>query len=309
MKPLLTVICLCYNQEQYVEQAIRSVFRQTGVAFECIVVDDCSTDNSQRVISELAEEFLFEQVIFHSENKGNCRSFNEALQLAKGKYVIDLAADDYFLEGAFQRQINFFDKQEETVGMIFSNAELVNQQGKLVKHHFEVNKNKKAIVPVPSGKVFAEVLARYFICVPTMVMRKSWLLALGGYNEGLSYEDFDLWVRGALSSDFVYLDEVLVAKRDHPYSLSKEMFTSKRSQYFDSTLQVCQFASHHITSENERVALLERIKYEGRNASYYQASQAVKGFKELLRQLNHQDYFLPSKWFCFSLVGKIFSYL
>ena len=304
MKPLLTVICLCYNQEKYVEEAIRSVYQQSGVTFECIVVDDCSTDNSQGVIGQLAKEFSFDHVILHQENIGNCKSFNEALVLAKGKYVIDLAADDYFLKGAFQKQIDFFEKQTTDVGMIFSNAELVNEQGQLVKYHFSVNQFNKAIDVIPSGSVFADVLARYFICVPTMVMRKSWLISLNGYNENLNYEDFDLWVRGSLKSDFIYLDHILVAKRDHTHSLSKAMFSTNNTNYFDSTLQVCQFAFNNIRSENERNALLERVKYEGRNASFYQSNQSVRGFKELLIKLNYQGRYLKLKWSFFSIGGK-----
>jgi glycosyltransferase involved in cell wall biosynthesis len=307
MKPLLTVICLCYNQEKYIEQAIRSVFQQTKVPFECIIVDDCSTDNSQVVIRELATEFHFKKVILHSDNKGNCRSFNEALQFAEGKYIIDLAGDDYFLGGAFQEQIVFFESQSEEVGMVFSNAELVNEKGTFIKHHFEVNNKKQSIQNVPSGKIFADVLARYFICVPTMVMRKTWLLELSGYNEALSYEDFDLWVRGSLFSEFIYLDKVLVVKREHQGSLSKAMFSSENKEYYYSTLQICQFAFKSICSADEKEALINRIKYEGRNASYFQADQAVAGFKYLLRELQSWSLYLTFKWRFFSSIGKIFS--
>ncbi len=183
MKPILTIICLCYNQKEYVEQAVKSVFSQKNSSFEVIIVDDNSTDGSPEKIQELAKKHPFSHVILHKENQGNCKSFNEALKLAKGKYIIDLATDDFFLEGAFQKQIAFFEKQADNVGMLFSNAEIVDAKGQFIKHHFEINSDEKAIQKVPSGWLFTEVLKRYFINVPSMVMRKSWLIELGGYNE------------------------------------------------------------------------------------------------------------------------------
>ena len=305
MSPLLTVICLCYNQEQFLEEAIHSVFSQEGVVFEVIIVDDCSSDGSQGLIKKNVEKFTFAHTILHDRNVGNCKSFNQALKLAKGKYIIDLACDDYFSKGTFEKQIDFFEKQKRNVGMIFSNAFIVDDKGAYIKHHFTVDKKDRAIVSVPSGKVFADVLERYFICVPSMVMRKSWLIGLGGYNEQLSYEDFDIWVRGSLISEFVYFDEVLVSKRVHSNQLSKRMLSSKGANYYDSTLNICQFASNQVKSTEEVGALIRRLKYEGRNASYFQFFRVRNGFRELLREHQAWSIQIAIKWQFFAFIGNV----
>ena len=306
MEPVLTVVCLCYNQKEYVEEAVKSVFSQQDVPFEVIIIDDYSTDGSGDKIKELAKEYPFEHLILHQENKGNCTSFNEALKLAKGKYIIDLATDDYFLEGAFKRQIDFFEKQEENVGMVFSNAELVDEKSGFIKHHFPIDEKGASLEEVPSGSLFKDVLEKYFICVPSMVMRKSWLIELGGYNEKLSYEDFDLWVRGALIAEFIYLDEVLVAKRKHNTQLSKQMLTYQSRAYYASTLAVCEFASCNVTNAKEEKALVHRLKYEGRNASFFLAKV---DFSQLLKKHKQWNVLLSLRWKTYSVIGRIVSYI
>ena len=303
MNPILSVICLCYNQKQFLEEAIQSVFSQKGVVFEVIMVDDCSTDDSQNLIRTIAENVDFAHVILHEVNVGNCKSFNEALILAKGKYIIDLSCDDFFSVGAFENQIGFFQNQRDDVGMVFSNALIVNYKGSYIKHHFEIDKIGEAIEHVPSGNLFAEVLKRYFICVPTMVMRKSWLMSLGGYNENLSFEDFDIWVRGSLISKFAYLDKVLISKRIHSYQLSKRMFSYKDgSDYYVSTLRVCEFASNQVVSAEEINSLVIRLRYEGRNAAYYQFP-IKKGYRKLLMKLGMWTNYTSFKWGVISMIG------
>jgi glycosyltransferase involved in cell wall biosynthesis len=309
MNPILTVVCLCYNQGRYLEQAITSVFSQQEVSFEVIIVDDCSTDDSQLLIGLLANKYKFDEVILHKKNVGNCKSFNEALKLARGKYIIDLAADDYFHKGAFHKQMKFFEQESLNVGMIFSNALIVDEEGGYINHHFQLDSLDNSIDKIPSGAVFADVLDRYFICVPTMVMRKSWLLELGGYNEELSYEDFDLWVRGSLISEFIYLDEVLISKRIHSGQLSSKMLSTLGSDYYLSTLRVCEYASLQVTTVMQQKALTKRIKYEGRNASFFQVQKAMRGFKELLKSQKEWRAWIAVKWFFICWGGKIFFFL
>src|SRR6478609_1618577 len=91
--PLISVICICYNHAAFVVEAMDSVRSQNYPYIQLIVCDDASTDTSKDVIKAYLKDLdiLF---IDHAVNLGNCRTFNEALSFANGKYVIDLAADD-----------------------------------------------------------------------------------------------------------------------------------------------------------------------------------------------------------------------
>ncbi|MBV6645362.1 MAG: glycosyltransferase family 2 protein, partial [Cyclobacteriaceae bacterium] len=92
-QPLVSIICLCYNHEKYVRQAVESALNQTYPLIEVIIIDDHSTDNSLQMIEKLQQSYPQLRVLSNEENMGNCKSFNKALKLAKGEFIIDLAAD------------------------------------------------------------------------------------------------------------------------------------------------------------------------------------------------------------------------
>jgi glycosyltransferase involved in cell wall biosynthesis len=92
-KHLVTVICVCFNHQQFLEEALNSVFKQTYPYIQLIVVDDCSQDGSAQKLSALHGERPFELLLL-SENNGYCKAFNQGLALAKGELIIDLAGDD-----------------------------------------------------------------------------------------------------------------------------------------------------------------------------------------------------------------------
>lgn len=309
MKPLLSVICLCYNQRAFVEQALASVFSQQNVNFEVIVVDDASDDGSDNLLLKLGEEFLFKKLILHEQNVGNCKSFNEGLKFAEGEFVIDFACDDYFLPKAFEQQMFFFQNQINEVGLMFSNLKLVNENNEFLNYHFPIDKEGRSVEYVPQGRVFKDVLERYFISPTVMVMRKSWLDQLGGYNEALSYEDFDIWIRGSLISEFKYLDKVLAVKRVHATQFSKRILSKRGKEICASTLKVCEYAQKQLKSEGDVEAMLKRLSYEGRNAAFFQFNEEVIGYKKLMRLNGGFSYYISMKWRVFSLVGKLISHL
>src|SRR5687767_6161263 len=95
--PLVSVICLCYNQARFVREAVASVLAQTYPHVELIIVDDASTDDSAAVIRSIVQDNPAIRCLVLEKNVGNCKAFNTGLSLAKGDYIIDLAADDLLL--------------------------------------------------------------------------------------------------------------------------------------------------------------------------------------------------------------------
>ncbi|MCU0357456.1 MAG: glycosyltransferase family 2 protein, partial [Cyclobacteriaceae bacterium] len=91
-QPLVSVICLCYNHQLYVQEAIESVLNQTWSHIELIVVDDASTDTSREVIRALQKEHHLQKVLLLEKNMGNCAAFNRGLAIATGDFIIDLAS-------------------------------------------------------------------------------------------------------------------------------------------------------------------------------------------------------------------------
>jgi len=180
--PLVSVICLCFNQEKFIEASVQSILNQTYDAFEIIIVDDASNDQSPDIIRKLVEQNSQIQSIFLPENLGNCKAFNKGLKLAKGEYIIDLAGDDILYEERLEHQIMQFYELEEDYGVVFSDAQYLDQQGKSLRRHFSGPGPRVKIEPVPSGDIYWDIIGTYFIPTPTMMMKKEVLERLGGYE-------------------------------------------------------------------------------------------------------------------------------
>jgi len=249
--PLVSVICISYNHENFVEAAVKSVIDQTYSNIEIIIIDDASTDNSPEIIARIVQNYPQIKFIKNSENLGNCKSFNKGLTVAKGKYIIDLAADDILLPNRITSGLNTFESNDHTYGVNYTNAELIDENSIIIDHHFKTNSNGDAKHKPPEGDIFKDLIARYIVCTPTMMIKKEVLDYLGGYDEDLFYEDFDFWVRSSRKYKYCYTDKLLVQKRILQKSLSGKQLEFKNN-HLKSTLKVCEKIDQLITSSDEQ---------------------------------------------------------
>lgn len=257
MNPLVSVICVCYNHARFVVEALESVKNQTYSNIELIIVDDGSSDNSALVIHEWLKQYPETAFLDLKENIGYTKAFNKAFRLAKGEFYIDLAADDVLLPNRIEKGVQGFLEKGARYAIQFSDAHFIDVNGKPMGKHSD----KFPHSSIPQGDVYVEVIQRYFICSPTMLVRKSALDALGGYDENLAYEDFDLWVRLARQHHFFYLPEVLLLKRKVPGSLGQRQYAF-RSKQMESTFGICKKIKEMNRSGAERKALKRRVLYE-----------------------------------------------
>jgi glycosyltransferase involved in cell wall biosynthesis len=260
--PLVSVICLCYNHSKYVVDSIESVLAQTYANIELIVVDDASTDDSQAVIREFIESSPGISFIPLTKNVGNCSAFNIGWQASSGDYVIDLAADDLLLTQRVSLGIERFLDVGSEYGVHFGDARIIDKNGVLQGEHLT---GSYFIEQVPEGLLFSTLLAKYFISPPTMMYSKAMLDFLGGYDESLAYEDFDLWVRSSKKFKYCYTNKIIVAKRSIVGSHGKMQYTPG-SKILNSTLRVCEKAYGLCETIEEYQALIIRIKYEKKKA-------------------------------------------
>ncbi len=284
-QPLVTVICISYNHAAYVYQALSSVVEQRYSSIQLIVADDASTDDTLSEIQRFIRNHPQHTVIsiVNEENTGNCMLFNKALHVAKGKYIMDLAADDFLYPSCIEQQVLFFEGQSDRVGVVFTNIDLVDHRGGALRKHYEVGSDGRAIAKIPQGDVYQNVVSRYFISPVGMMMKREVLDVLGGYDESLAYEDFDFWVRSSRFYDYAYLDACLAAKRILSNSHSTKFLSKHNVNMFVSTARVCQKASWLNKTEKENKALLKRIHYEIRQAIRYDAIPAVEIYLALLK--------------------------
>ncbi|WP_234733057.1 glycosyltransferase [Tellurirhabdus bombi] len=289
VRPLVSVICISYNHGCFIKAALQSVLEQTYPAIELIVIDNDSKDDTRSVIQEVIDKNPSIQFIANADNVGLCRAFNQGLKQAKGKYVIDLSADDLLHPNRVETQVKTFERLPCDYAVVFGNAAFIDETDNVTGYHFPVNQQKNTTVKVPSGWVFKEILSSYFVCTPTMMMRKDVLDSLGGYDESLAYEDFDFWVRSSRDYRYQYIDSVLTSKRVLQKSLSTQ-FSRPKNRLLQSTLAVCYKAFDQCRTADEYKALVARLRWCIRQCFYAQHFELAFQFKALLEFIEEPDW-------------------
>lgn len=264
---LVTVICLCYNHAEFVEEALNSVINQTYKNIELIIADDCSTDNSVSVIKNWLSTYPEITFISNKKNLGNTTTFNQCLKLAKGNYIIDLATDDILLPETVEKQLEGFAASAfKNVGVVYGNMELITNDKKHLAFFLPVDANYKRLNPQKVGDIYAGLLSgsNSMGAVASLVKREVFDL-LNGYDESLCYEDYDFWIRASRIFNFDYIDEILVQKRVLEDSLGTQPFKkwNKRTRRFNySTYVILQKAFKLNRNKTEFLAILKRVHYE-----------------------------------------------
>ena len=302
--PKVSVICLCYNQAAFVEKSVQSVLDQSYSNVEIIIVNDASTDPSSATIKRLIEKHPDISFLDLSENIGNCKAFNLGLAQATGKYIIDLACDDQLMPERIEKQVQAFEQLPDDYGILFSDACYISENGDHLGDHFS------RYTPA-RGDVYEELVRRYFIAPPTMMIRKTVLDELGGYDESLAYEDFDFWVRSARNWKYDFVDEPLTRIRKTSGSLSSK-FHARDSPLITSTLEVCKKIKALNQTKEEDAALAQRIKYELKIAGLTGSRPVAQQFYELLKTIDSPDLasgcwllFSQLRWNVFPLINVI----
>ncbi|MEJ8804176.1 glycosyltransferase [Pontibacter sp. H249] len=293
-QPLVSIICLCYNHERFLQEALDSVLAQTYQNIEVIVVDDCSTDGSMAIIEANLQKHPQLKFISTGHNRGNCTAFNIGLQASLGEYIIDFATDDVLLPERVAQQVATFQKLDKSYGIVYSDAEYISDDSEHLYYHSQKYK------PAPNGDVFSEVLRRYFICSPTMMVRRSVFDFLGGYDENLYYEDFDFWVRSARKYKYHYMAEVTTRRRIHSSSMSSKWY-SKGDRHLASHVLILEKALELIQTPEEKAAMITRLKYEVRQTYF---SGNFKQAAQMLLLLHQVLPNLPAPYRCMELLNK-----
>lgn len=259
--PLVSIICLSYNHEDYVVEALNSVINQTYPNIELLIADDCSTDNSVEIIQNWLQHHPKVHFSVNEKNLGNTKTFNQLAKKAKGDYIIDLAADDVLLPNCVEKQVSTFRNSNfSNLGIVYGNLIEIDKNGSSLRNYYTEKDHPE------SGDIYKMVIGRTTkICSVSSMVKKSVFEKLGYYDEKLAYEDLDLWIRASREFDFEYINDVLAYKRETPNSLSSHFLiknNSRTKKLNTSTFKILNNAYHLNKSKNEHQALLGRIRFE-----------------------------------------------
>lgn len=215
---LVTYVMPCYNQGQYVEEAIKSIISQDYDRIELIVINDGSTDCTERVIFNLeaACRDRFERFrVVSRENKGFVYSLNEGLGWAKGEYFALLASDDVLFSFKTSKMIEVLSREEQDVVAAYGGVEIIDEFGQHIRQ----------IKPRPGYYGFDEIfLKKCPYQTPTQLIRTSALRGIGGFDRKFISEDWVMLLN--LTNDggkIVIIDDVVTKYRRHSENMSKKI--------------------------------------------------------------------------------------
>lgn len=213
MSPTISVVIPTRDRARYLNQALDSVFAQTFLDYEIIVVDDGSTDETRRILAPLVED---KKIYYeYQQATGVSAARNRGIELARGQYVAFLDSDDLFLPDKLEKQYELF-KENPTLGFVHCSFSKFDDGG----NDLGVRDTSRF-----RGQLYPWMLQEWSIlmAMPCMLMRTMVLKEIGGFDESMKWaEDMDLWRRVARKYRVGVVSEVLVKVRVHETSTTFE---------------------------------------------------------------------------------------
>jgi glycosyltransferase involved in cell wall biosynthesis len=213
--PLVSVILPAYNAGTFLREAITSILNQQFTDFECILIDDGSTDDTAAIIRSFADP----RIVYskNERNRGLIFSLNKGIDMARGVYIARMDGDDISLPERLEKQVRYLEQNPE-VPLLASVIELIDEQGNPLGYW---NDDKKAVTP----QQIRNRLPRYNCLAHPSVTGRAELFRKYKYNpkQQDGVEDYDFWLRMSADGLPIHkLNEVLLKYRVVTNSLSRQ---------------------------------------------------------------------------------------
>lgn len=250
----VSVIIPTYNYGEFIGDALRSVEAQTLTDWECIIIDDASTDDTTAVVQRFVDRDARFRYIRLERNAGVSVARNRGFAEAKGTYIQMVDADDVIGPRKLETQVAWMEQHPEVAViysdyMPFTDRPVVSGPGA-----YRVDEE----ISGSGDPIMARLLRSNIFRLNTVLFRAAILNDVGGFRDGFRYvEDWDFWLRiAAKGHRFHYLDvpEALSGVRSNPRSLS----TDKRSMHAHYLPVLQHLWVHGGLSFSNRIGLILR---------------------------------------------------
>lgn len=217
---MISVIIPAFNSEQFIVQAIESVFFQTYQNFELIVVDDGSRDNTRNILENYKDTKNIS--LISQKNQGAAAARNAGIKSSRGDYISFLDSDDVWLPRKLEVQKKCIESKPK-IGVVYSDWSTFDENG-IIEENFPLSRK----LPRPSGDIFNELIGSCLLSTITVMIKKEVFNDVGYFDEHLVRgEDYDLWLRIAAKHLFVYCPGTVAMYRQRSGSLTHSITKAK----------------------------------------------------------------------------------
>jgi glycosyltransferase involved in cell wall biosynthesis len=214
----LTVLMTTYNCGEYISAAIKSVLNQTFTDFEFLIIDDGSTDSTEKIVKDFIDERI---KYIKLEHVGRSKALNCGLKSAEYHWVAIIDADDIWHSKKLERQINEIESEKD---LIFTNSAYFID--KKIMYLSDRLKNK--------NELYKKLIMHGHFAPSSFLFNTEEILKFGAFDENLyNSEDYDLWLRLLNDFKFKIIDEYLTFIRIRKYSFSRSDVEKTSKQIHD----------------------------------------------------------------------------
>ncbi len=210
-KPVVSVLLPAYNAERYLPEALESILAQSFTDFEVVVIDDCSTDGTWKLIQKYAKQDKRVVAVQNQHNLKLSGTLNRAIEVAHGKYLARMDADDWSYPDRLEKQVSFMEKHP-AVGICGGSMEVCDQE----LHVVSVRRYHQT-----DGEIRSHLFRYSPYSHPLVMYRKDVLEKVGGYRDEFNpAEDYELYFRIGMVAQFANLPDILLKYRVIPKSMT-----------------------------------------------------------------------------------------
>lgn len=284
--PSISVIIPAYNAEKYIARAIEGVMAQTLPATEIIVVNDGSKDGTLKQLAKFGDAIKVINVL----NGGAAYARNTGIQQAKGELIAFLDADDFWYPEKLEKQLQVF-SNHHSVGFSCCNFANISTKFGFIDNNFSRFESGVEVFTdrlLGSEEALHLLLRRNVIgTCSNVVIKREVLDKTGLFKTDLKQsEDFELWLRCALATDFFIDNEVLLEKIAHDGNLTNNNLET--NIYHEQAL--IHFANNQLDPSIRHLQelCLAESCYKIGNL-YYERNQIAKAVEYYLKGLRSSD--------------------
>ena len=186
VKPKITVIMSVYNAQTYLNEAIESILNQSFSDFEFLIINDCSEDDTRKILDGFARQDHRIKLLTNKKNLGLTKNLNRLVQMSNGEYIARMDADDISLSERFKEQIDYFESHTD-IDITGTYSQNISSEGKVIGERKVPHTHEEITKLLPKLNPLSH---------PTVMFRTSALKRIGGYNERYkTSQDFHLWFK------------------------------------------------------------------------------------------------------------------
>jgi len=218
--PLISIIVASYNHESFVERCLNSILEEDYPEKEIVIINDGSKDNTDKKIRAWIEQNNHKIFVNYlsRENRGLTATLNQLIDMAKGEYLALLASDDKLINNGIRKRYEYFIRNQSKMAVIGDCNVIDNYDSVIYDSGFYDLFNSAKKNYVDDKKIRKEIISNFSVPGPVLMVKKEIYGLIGKYDENLSLEDFDFYLKAVSKNLLGFIDEKVSSYRRHENS-------------------------------------------------------------------------------------------